>query len=92
MALFCNAPLFDSHQFGALVFALGDELPTKTTDRDLDGDTYFCIWDEEVIGGITVNDDIDENELEVMSDDLEQTTCLIKHNDKCCDTEVMKKV
>ena len=74
------------------MFALGDKLPTKVSDGDLDGDTYFCIWDEEVIGGITVNDDLDENELEVLSDDLEQTTCLIKHNDRWCDAEVMKKV
>eukprot|EP00585_Thalassiosira_rotula_P013802 CAMPEP_0196163804 /NCGR_PEP_ID=MMETSP0911-20130528/100_1 /TAXON_ID=49265 /ORGANISM="Thalassiosira rotula, Strain GSO102" /LENGTH=465 /DNA_ID=CAMNT_0041428807 /DNA_START=70 /DNA_END=1467 /DNA_ORIENTATION=- len=60
---------FDSLGFGALVFPLGDELPTKINNGDLDGDPYFCMWDEEVLRGINLDSDDDRCEGKVLTDD-----------------------
>jgi len=60
---------FASLGFGALVFPLGDELPTKINNGDLDGDPYFCMWDEEVLRGINLDSDDDGCEGKVLTDD-----------------------
>jgi len=60
----------DGLEFGAVVFPLGDNpLPPTINDGDLDGDLYPCIWDQNLIAGMTINAD-DECLGEILSDDI----------------------
>jgi hypothetical protein len=60
----------DGLDFGAVVFPLGDNpLPPTINDGDLDGDLYPCIWDQNLIAGMTINAN-DECLGEILSDDI----------------------
>ncbi|KAL3774211.1 hypothetical protein ACHAW5_008536 [Stephanodiscus triporus] len=60
----------DGLDFGAVVFPLGDNpLPPTINDGDLDGDLYPCIWDQNLIAGMTINAD-DECLGEILSDEM----------------------
>lgn len=88
----------DSLDFGAVVFALGDSpLPPSINDGDLDGDLYVCIWDPNLLAGITINAD-DECLGEILSDDLVGTGIQVYDKDadkgkgKWFDAMVMQKL
>eukprot|EP00581_Thalassiosira_minuscula_P019424 CAMPEP_0183716690 /NCGR_PEP_ID=MMETSP0737-20130205/10498_1 /TAXON_ID=385413 /ORGANISM="Thalassiosira miniscula, Strain CCMP1093" /LENGTH=1455 /DNA_ID=CAMNT_0025945985 /DNA_START=64 /DNA_END=4431 /DNA_ORIENTATION=- len=61
---------FESLGFGSVVFALGDELPSRINDGDLDGDNFFCLWDEEVLEYVTKEHDIEDYDIEIQCDGL----------------------
>jgi len=63
------AEFFASISFGAIVFPLGDELPTKISDGDLDGDLYLGVWDEDVLKGISTDDIQNNAGVNFLSDD-----------------------
>ena len=76
------------------MFALGDNpLPPTISDGDLDGDIYFCIWDPNLLAGITINA-IDECLGEILSDDVVGTEFLVKDEDTKAwhDALVMQKL
>jgi len=84
----------DGLDFGAVVFALGDSpLPPSINDGDLDGDIYVCIWDPNLLAGITINA-IDECLGEILSDDLVGTGIQVydKDADEWLDAMVMQKL
>ena len=45
---------FASLSFCAIVFPLGDELPTKMSDINLDGDLCLRFWDEEILKSASI--------------------------------------
>lgn len=88
----------DGLDFGAVVFALGERpLPPSINDGDLDGDIYVCIWDPNLLAGITINA-IDECLGEILSDDLVGTGIQVYDKDadkgkgRWLDAMVMQKL
>ena len=83
----------DGLDFGAVVFPLGDNpLPPTINDGDLDGDLYPCIWDQNLIAGMTTNV-IDECLGDILSDDpVGHTLESVGENGKVMHGRVMQKI
>jgi len=82
----------DSVGFGAVVFPLGENpLPPTINDGDLDGDLYVCIWDEEIMDSININDN-DEDLINILPDDVVNTGFEYELDGTLYDALVVQKV